>query len=133
MTKIYDQHNAAFQHVSAFAIVKDGDLKMKIAFKFPKDGAGRLWCYVHFLGVPMVRAYAGGYGYDKRSAAVSYAVEKIAQEPDDPKLAEYQWYQMARLAEKEQIDALQLAFKNIGGKDWQNVLRDLGYSVFQSV
>ena len=71
--KIYDQHRAAFGNVSAHCIAKNGELVGTIAFKFPRDGAGRLHAYVHWHGIPMVRGFAGGYGYDKRSAACSDA------------------------------------------------------------
>jgi len=133
MKTIYDHHDAAFSNVSAYVITKGANSVMKINLKFPKDGAGRLYAYAHFYGVPMVRAFAGGYGYDKKSAAVSHAIEKIVQEPDDSGFVGKQWYEIARKAEKEQISELQNAFKNIGGKDWQDVLRDLGYTVLQAV
>ena len=74
---IYNQHKAAFANVSAYVIAKDGERVATIAFKFPKDGAGRLYAYVHWLGVPMVRGFASGYGYGKRSAAVANAVNKM--------------------------------------------------------
>ena len=48
-----------------------------IAIKRPTDGAGRLWAYVHWIGAPMVRGYASGYGYDKATAAVASAVVRI--------------------------------------------------------
>lgn len=78
MSDIYDQHKAAFASVSAYVIAKDGDRVATVAFKYPRDGAGRLWCYVHVLGVPMVRGHAGGYGYDKHSAASEVAFARIS-------------------------------------------------------
>ena len=77
MPDIYDQHKAAFANVSAYVVAKDGERVATIAFKFSKDGAGRLYAYVHWLGIPMARGFAGGYGYDKRSAAVANAVKKL--------------------------------------------------------
>ena len=76
-TTIYDHHDKAFAGVSAYIITKGGERVATIALKFPKDGAGRLWAYVQWLGSPMVRGFAGGYGYDKRSAAVAAAVSKM--------------------------------------------------------
>ena len=71
MTDIYDQHAKAFAAVQAFVILDtSGERVATVALKFPRDGAGRLYAYVHLIGVEMVRAHAGGYGYDKRSAAV---------------------------------------------------------------
>lgn len=77
MTDIYDMHRAAFRNVEAYVIMNGREPFAKIAFKYPRDGAGRLWAYVHILGIPMVRGYAAGYGYDKASAACASAVEKI--------------------------------------------------------
>ena len=77
MPDIYEQHAAAFANVAAYVIMRDGERVATIAFKFSRDGAGRLYAYVHWLGLPMVRGFANGYGYDKRSAACSAAVRKI--------------------------------------------------------
>lgn len=68
---VYDQLNTHTALMSASAILFDGQMVAKIIFKFPKDGAGRLYVYAHWLGVPMVRSSASGYGYDKKSAALS--------------------------------------------------------------
>src|SRR4051812_8286161 len=78
MADIYDQHKAAFANVSAFVVLKDGERVATVAIKFPRDGAGRLYAYVHWIGLEMVRGSATGYGYDKRSAAVSSAAGKLA-------------------------------------------------------
>jgi hypothetical protein len=78
MTKIYDQFDAAFTNVSAYVVLDaQGALVAKIAFKYPRDGAGRLYAYVHWLGLEMVRGYAGGGGYDKHSAACASAARRI--------------------------------------------------------
>ena len=68
---IYDQLNSHTALVSASVILFKGIVVAKIIFKFPKDGAGRLYTYVHWFGVPMVRGSASGYGYDKKSAALA--------------------------------------------------------------
>lgn len=66
MADIYDQHAAAFARVSAYAILKDGDVVARIAFKFPADGAGRLYAYVHWIGTEMARGCASGGGENTR-------------------------------------------------------------------
>lgn len=113
--KIYDQHQAAFSNVSAFVITKDGERVATIAFKFPRDGAGRLYAYVHYFGVdsPMVRGFANGYGYDKKSAAVEDAIRKSTHFPHP--------------------NAFRLALCDIGGSDWQRRLQDAGFNVMQAV
>lgn len=125
MQKIYDQHSTAFSNVSAFVILKNGERVATVAFKFPKDGAGRLWCYFHWLGVPMFRAYAGGYGYDKRSAAIESAAREYKPSPKN-KDEVYLWL------ETDQGWACN-ALYCMGGKDWADTLRDAGFTVLQAV
>ena len=125
MTDIYDQHNKAFARVSAFVILKNGERVATIAFKFPADGAGRLWCYVHWLGWPMVRGYADGYGYDKRSAAVANAVNKMAVMPASP--------DQARDMKRDGQPAFEAALAKDDGHGWERHLRDAGFAVFQAV
>lgn len=57
---VYQLHDKAFANVSAYVIAKDGERVATIAFKFPRDGAGRLYVYVHWFGLQMVRGWAGG-------------------------------------------------------------------------
>jgi len=110
MTRIYDQHDAAFRSVSAFVLLdKDGERVATVAIKFPKDGAARLWAYVHLIGSEMVRGYANGYGYDKRSAAVSAAFDAL---PAASKLR-----------------ALAPAMDS---RDWVRVVESAGYRVIQA-
>ena len=80
MTNIYEQFDKAFLRVSAYTLLRAGDPIGRVAFKHPADGAGRLWCYLQVWGYPMVRGYAGGYGYDKRSAAFETAARKLTQD-----------------------------------------------------
>src|SRR5574337_1185668 len=117
-TNIYDLHSKAFDNVSAYVICKDGERVATVAFRFPRDGAGRLWCYLHVLGVPMVRAYASGYGYDKKSAACVAASHKVeAYTGEDrvncPKDAETR-------------DAICNALSHDGGMCWDRYLLDAG-------
>ncbi len=129
MTDIYDLHKTAFKSVSAYVILKDGERLATIAFKFPKDGAGRLWCYFHLIGQPMVRAYAGGYGYDKRSAAASNAIDALKLDTKDSYVT-----QEARATYQTEIDALKaLLTPQMDSDDWNNVLRKAGYQVLQAV
>lgn len=121
MSDIYKLHDAAFYHVSAYVVVKDGERVATIAFKFPRDGAGRLYAYVHWLGVPMVRGFAGGYGYDKRSAAVANAVNKliVPVEMDGLKAA-----LMHNFLGAVEID---------GGEYFDRKLENAGFTVWQAV
>lgn len=135
MTNIYDLHTKAFSHVSAYVILKDGERVATIALKYPKDGAGRLYAYVHYIGLEMVRDYAGGYGYDKRSAAITSATAKI--KPYMPSGLDGEPLAPWQVEHKKEIDAALTVFQNalsdIGGKDWSDALRDAGFTVLQAV
>lgn len=126
--EVYDQHDAAFKHVSAYVIMKDSERVATIALKFPKDGEGRLYAYVHYIGAEMVRAYAGGYGYDKRSAAITHAASKIpAYKANCEGFADHE------IKMNAEIDAFKAALSDIGGKDWADALRDSGYQALKAV
>ena len=116
MSDIYDQHKAAFNNVAAYVVMRDIERVATIAFKFPKDGAGRLYVYVHWIGLEMVRGHASGYGYDKRSAAIESAIKAMCKKvtPTDS------W-------------PFTNALSDIGGSNWETELRRAGFTVFQAV
>lgn len=122
---IYDQHDKAFANVSAFVILKDGERVATVAFKFPRDGAGRLYCYLHVIGLPMVRGQAGGYGYDKKSAAFRDAAEKQA------KVKLGSWQTSDYSVEYAIAEAFYSCLND--GHDWNDDLRKAGYTVLQAV
>ena len=118
MSRIYEQHDAAFSQVSAFVVLKSGERVATIAFKI----GNAVTAYVHWIGVEMVRGVANGGGYDRRSAACGTAARKIpddvtGREPDQG---------ASRLAF---VDALH----DRDGRDWQARLRDAGFTVLQAV
>lgn len=113
MTNIYDQHQSAFARVSAYVVVKGGERVATIAFKYLRDGAGRLYAYVHWLSTEMVRGFAGGGGYDKHSAACSDAAEKLKPENG--------------------VSAFAAALQKYDGKSWRAHLTDAGFDVWQAV
>jgi len=142
MSNIYDLHEKAFAQVSAFVILKAGERVATIAFKFPRDGAGRLYAYVHWFGVPMVRGFAGGYGYDKRSAAVADAVRRIAKHDRTAEAEECrksghsraaQAAEMQAIAENEKLAAFKAALDADSGEYWDSRLRAAGFDVLQAV
>lgn len=55
MSDIYDLHRKAFARTAAYVVVHKGERVATIALKYPQDGAGRLWAYVHWVGLEMVR------------------------------------------------------------------------------
>lgn len=130
MTNIYDQHRAAFANVSAYVILRGRNVIGKIAFKFPRDGAGRLYAYVHFHGMPMVRGYAGGYGYDKRTAAIEDAFAKIDPAYFNPKDGQEDYWAKDRKECRRFVKAIN---GTKDGHEWQRSLEEAGYIVAQAV
>lgn len=124
MTTIYEQFDKAFNRVSAYIVLdKEGECVAKIAFKFPADGAGRLYAYVHWLGVPMVRGFAGGYGYDKRTAAVANAQRNIMVREERDRA----------IFDNPRMKAFLAALEKDGGDYWDTKLHDAGFTVIQAV
>lgn len=121
MTNIYEQHDAAFNMLSAYVVLNSrGDKVATIAFKHPRDGAGRLYAYVHWIGLEMTRGFATGGGYDKCSAACSSAAQKLK-----PLLAEHAVDSPAR--------AFLAALAHDDGNTWHNHLLAARFNVLQAV
>jgi hypothetical protein len=133
MSDVYKQHDAAFAAVSAFVILdKSGERVATVALKFPRDGAGRLYAYVHLIGVEMVRAHAGGYGYDKRSAAVAAAIAKLpagtVREAGPGEVVDS--YVKRRQVNRAKMQA---AAPVMDSDDWTRALEKQGFRVLQAV
>jgi hypothetical protein len=121
MADIYEQHTKAFSNVSAYAVMLDGQFVAKISFKYTRDGVGGLYVYVHWVGLPMGRGYASGYGYDKHSAACSYWA-RVAVDP----------VTIGKILDQSQMaayDKFRAALYHNGGNYWHNRLRDAGFEV----
>ena len=123
MTDIYKQHKTAFKNVAGYIVTHNGEHVATIAFKYPKDGSGRLYTYVHWLGRPMVRGYAAGGGYDKKTAACSSAVSSKA------------FYNAIPLPSRagEPLWDFYTALKKDGGPTWDSALRAAGFDVLHAV
>lgn len=117
MTAIYDQHDKAFNRVSAFVVMRDGERVATVAIKFPADGAGRLYAYTHWIGLQMVRGFANGYGYDKRSAAVADAICKIVPEGKA----------------SDALNAFVGSALEMDSQNWTRALEKAGFVVLQAV
>ena len=126
MADIYEQHRAAFARVAAYVVMHKGERVATIAFKFPRDGAGRLYAYVHWIGLEMVRGYAGGCGYDKRSAACASAIKPLRAHANAPGGLEIVRHESA-------LAAFITALAKDGGQTWDSALREAGFNVLQAV
>ena len=81
MTTVYDKHAKHFSQVSAYVIIdSEGDQKGTMSIKYPKDGAGKLYLYLHLYGSQMVQVSVSGCGFDKLSVAVQKAAEAYTKE-----------------------------------------------------
>jgi hypothetical protein len=130
MSDIYDLHSKAFNRVSAYVVLHNGERVATIAFKFPADGAGRLYCYVHWLGTHMVRSFATGYGCDKRSASCASASHRLPfpYQFSDPRAPRYLNPDTAPL-----YDRFRFAAMTDNGRGWDRNLEDAGFAVLQAV
>jgi len=122
MTNIYDKHDAAFNLVSAYVILRGNTPIGKIALKFPKDGMGRLTCFLHLYKSPMINAHVSGCGYDKRTAVISKAVANL-----DSNSLDY-------IHVKNDIIKLQEMFAACKGHDFDSIFyNNTEYSLFRAV
>ena len=112
---IYDKHKAHTSRIGAYAILHKGEYVAAITIAYPRDGASRLYAYVHWIGTEMQCGHANGYGYDKRTAAVSCAARK--------------WMDQKADAQSADSDAFWTALIPDNGKDWADCLRNAGFTV----
>jgi hypothetical protein len=127
MTNAIEFDYAAFEkatgHMTALAIVKDGQAIGRIIIKPGRDGAARLTAYVQVWGAPMVAGYARGYGYDKRGAALSQAFQRLSG--------------LNMLKDESAFDAV-FALQSIGLEHDQfdsisNAISDAGYTLLRAL
>ncbi len=115
---VYDQHRAHNARTGAFAILLKGTYVASVSMAYPRDNAGRLYAYVHWIGTEMVRGIANRYGYDKRTRAVASAACKRlkgwSREGSSSKECQF-WEHLA-------LD---------DGKEWTDQLRACGFSICQ--
>lgn len=137
MTKpaVYEHFDKAFAQVSAYLITEKagGPPIAKVAIKYPKDGAGRLWAYCHFFGETMTRGMAGGYGYDKASAAVSTAASQWDAENHRKWIAESDQDRDDLQRTLDAMERLRLALIADDGRGWQRAATDAGFDVWSAI
>ena len=124
----WQKFDNAFNLVSAYLVMDQDTMQpiAKIALKYPKDGAGRVHAYIHIIGMEVQHGYAGGYGYDKRTASIIGAASSC-----NDCLVEAKNYQNINGKQKQFINLL-LSDKAQGG--WQEVINhDNGFIVIQAV
>lgn len=126
MPSIYEQHAAAFSHVAAYVVLKNGERVATVAFQVSRSGL-RVTAWVHWLGTRMQKGIAGGGGYDRKSAAAANAAGKITGVmviSQDPRIkAEFTPDQLAFV----------MALAKDSGSHWDRELEKAGFTVFQAV
>ena len=74
MTTVYEKHDKHFALVSAWVIVNEqGEKAGTMTAKYPSDGMGKLFLYLHLYGSEMVQVSVSGCGFDKLSVAIQKA------------------------------------------------------------
>jgi hypothetical protein len=113
MTTIYEQFDAATRSFTAYAILSDGEAVGRVVIKF----GTAVTAYVQVWGMPMTKGRAGGGGYDRATAAVSAALQKIdlrdAAYPDPKATAT--------------VTKILEAFAGKGGERWTSILEGAGF------
>lgn len=80
-TSVYDKQAKHFSQVSAYVIIdNEGNQKGTMTVKYPKDGAGKLYLYLHLHGSEMVQVSVSGCGFDKLSVAVQKAADQYVKQ-----------------------------------------------------
>lgn len=117
MTNIYDQHDKAFQSVSAYVITTKGGKPIgKVAFR----NGNRVTCFMHVGGTRMSKGWADGGGYDRASAAAESAAMHINESGAWPQ-------------HKAHVGRIKRALSGDSGYSWDRRLQDAGYQVLQAV
>jgi len=120
MSDIYRQHVVTFATVNAYVILSAGQPVATVAVKH----GTAVTAYVHVKGLEMVRARAGGGGYDRESAAVADAIGKVTAKPcNNPE----DW------AVAHTLTQLRETVRDMDARHWQQVLQAAGFRVVQAV
>ena len=118
----WNKFDKAFNQVSAF-LVLDAETRntvAKISLKYPKDGAGRLTCYMHIIGNELQIGTASGYGYDKRTTAIINAADNYLKNAEGFNVPEASF--------------LNLLNSNMAQSGWQEVINEKnGFTVIQVI
>ena len=133
---------ARTKSVSAYALSFEGQMAGKVVLTYPRDGAGVLRCQVLFFAGPLARlpdlyGKAGGYGYDKASAAVREALGAASVKASVEDYARTLFGAFNRTEDEAEFraecekasDYLIEKKAHLGaGEGWEAMLRRLGYT-----
>lgn len=97
MTQIYEKFDKATGSFTAQALLRDGKPVGRIVVKF---GAAAT-AFVQIWGAPMTTARATGYGYDKASAAVMAAIDRMREWPTEQDIEAWQAFEAIGIMQRE--------------------------------
>ncbi len=125
--EIRNWYRRAFRGVKAYAILDRTTAAhvANVTIKYPEDGAGRVYVYLHVIGLPLVRGSATGGGYDKAAAAMERAAAAVKEPP--PEKIEQVYHCTADRHRRTIRAAMEDRSKE--GHIWQDRLQDVGYTV----
>lgn len=117
MADVHERFDTATTNIGAYTVHLGGRYIGRLVFKFPREGAGRVHCFAQVWGLAMERGWAGGGGYDKRSAAARSAVKSITVEDGaDPEATKH-------------LKVWQEQLAGYDGDTWNAALERAGYQV----
>ena len=134
MSYVDHLYHKAFTQVSAFVILKDGEKVATVAIKYPRGrGAGRLYAYVHWLGIRMVRGYACGDCYDETTTACVSAGQIFDIDAADEKVRELGIEMRDRGPWHVHYRPFVTALRLNDGYGWRHNLEKAGFKVLQAI
>lgn len=120
--KVYDQFDRAFANVSAKAVLWNGKHVANVTLKYGRS----VVAYVHWIGTEMQRGTAGGGGYDRTSAAVFSALDKLRDSPRGE-------YEGDLVRHGPSFSAFVNVYNRDSGADWDRHLRDAGFTILNVI
>ena len=83
-TSVYEKNAKHFELVRAYAIVNaEGEHVGLLNCKYPKDGLGKLYVYLHLFSSTMKVTTVSGCGYDKLGAALYKLATTYAKDQEN--------------------------------------------------
>lgn len=112
---VYEKFDKATARLSAYALIRDGKPIGRVVIKFGNAATA----FVQIWGAPMATYRATGYGYDKASAAVWGAVDRLTDWPPlDDSGAYDAFYRLHQVAQSRN-----------SGASWRSELEKAGFTL----
>lgn len=135
MSDVYEQFESHFNGMSVYLICevnsKTDRIESLAKIVTKRMGSGRVYCYFQVFGYEMVRVHVDGYGYDKIGASIEKAAKSLLKNEqikgilENPNSENYNYlgFNLLKLLPK--------FGRNFS--EWDNILRDAGFTLIQVV